>query len=181
LGWAGGCVFLDLLFDPTFRVAKSCDSIIRPHYEGLTDNTTNRPTNTHAHREPPREPALSEYDDGDIKTKSGKNTTRLEYSDAGTGDYRVPSFSVVYDQDGSSITPLTYAGTWVYLGQAAGAEYESNILNMFGIHLGCHPEHQTSLRNNSDIVDARDLSLWCYSCHYTPQDEFLVHPVDAWN
>eukprot|EP00960_Hanusia_phi_P009446 273556-Hanusia_phi.AAC.3 len=37
----------------------------------------------------------------------GRNTKLLEYADLGTGDYRAPSFSVVYE-DGGAICPLTY-------------------------------------------------------------------------
>lgn len=36
-----------------------------------------------------------------------KNSHAYEYSDYGTGDYRVPSFRVQYS-DGSSLSPLTY-------------------------------------------------------------------------
>lgn len=40
----------------------------------------------------------------------GKNTKLLEWADAGTGDYREPSFKVRFQKDGSSICPLQYKG-----------------------------------------------------------------------
>ncbi|PXF43996.1 Alpha-galactosidase AgaA [Gracilariopsis chorda] len=38
----------------------------------------------------------------------GKNTKLLEFSDQGTGDYRDPSFKVIFSKDGSSVCPIEY-------------------------------------------------------------------------
>lgn len=38
----------------------------------------------------------------------GKNTKLLEFSDAGTGDYRDPSFKLTFAKDGSSVCPIEY-------------------------------------------------------------------------
>lgn len=40
----------------------------------------------------------------------GKNTKLLEFSDAGTGDYRDPSFKLTFANDGSSVCPIEYKG-----------------------------------------------------------------------
>lgn len=40
----------------------------------------------------------------------GKNTKLLEFSDAGTGDYRDPSFKLTFSKDGSSVCPIEYKG-----------------------------------------------------------------------
>ncbi|EKX40564.1 hypothetical protein GUITHDRAFT_75450 [Guillardia theta CCMP2712] len=46
----------------------------------------------------------------------GRNTKLLEFADLGTGDYRPPSFCVVYE-DGSTICPLTYKGHEIHRGK----------------------------------------------------------------
>ena len=40
--------------------------------------------------------------------KIGKGTLCVEYSDHGTGDFRSPSFTVIDNCNGSSISPLRY-------------------------------------------------------------------------
>ncbi|KAA0160550.1 hypothetical protein FNF31_04259 [Cafeteria roenbergensis] len=52
----------------------------------------------------------------DDDTAAGKNMKLLEWSDAGTGDYRPPSFSVEYP-DGSTISPLVYKRHMVHAGK----------------------------------------------------------------
>jgi len=49
-------------------------------------------------------------------TAAGKNMKLLEWSDAGTGDYRPPSFSVEYP-DGSTISPLVYKSHVIHAGK----------------------------------------------------------------
>ena len=43
-----------------------------------------------------------------------KNARLREYGDAGTGDYRLPSFRLRYLDDGSSISPLVFSGYDLY-------------------------------------------------------------------
>jgi alpha-galactosidase len=52
------------------------------------------------------QPYNQEEEDLDLPNV-GRNTKLLEYSDLGTGDYRSPSFKVVYP-DGGTICPLSY-------------------------------------------------------------------------
>ncbi|RYG67959.1 hypothetical protein EON64_06280 [archaeon] len=49
--------------------------------------------------------------------KIGKGGICLEYSDHGTGDFRTPSFVVVDNFNGSSITPLRYRRHRIYKGK----------------------------------------------------------------
>jgi hypothetical protein len=49
--------------------------------------------------------------------KLGKNTVCCEYADYGTGDFRTPSFIVVDNLNGSSISPLRYKRHAIYRGK----------------------------------------------------------------
>ena len=49
--------------------------------------------------------------------KMGKGLLCCEYSDHGTGDFRSPSFMVVDNSNGSSISPLRYKRHKIYRGK----------------------------------------------------------------
>jgi hypothetical protein len=49
--------------------------------------------------------------------KIGKGMLCCEYADQGTGDYRIPSFAVVDNLDGSPISPLRYKRHAIYRGK----------------------------------------------------------------
>lgn len=85
----------------------------------------------------------------------GKNTKLLEFSDQGTGDYRIPSFRVVYE-DGSTISPVEYESHEIVAGKAPT------------------PDHTPTLRLDSDdqattlIVRCRDVVTGLrVELHYT--------------
>ena len=49
--------------------------------------------------------------------KIGKGMLCVEYSDHGTGDFRSPSFTVIDNSNGSSISPLRYRSHKIFAGK----------------------------------------------------------------
>lgn len=93
----------------------------------------------------------------------GKNTKLLEFSDLGTGDYRDPSFKLVFQKDGSSVCPLVYKGHKILEGKVP---MPSPLPGVYTDHI----EEATTL-----IVDMEDTITGIrFLLHYTVMHDYDV-------
>ena len=111
--------------------------------------------------------------------KLGKSALSREYSDHGTGDYRSPSFMVVDNSNGSSISPLRYKRHAIYRGKLPMPdsmpairclhEDEASTLvvtmadSITGLEVDLVYGKLTYLHYLSDVHDAELVSIICLS------------------
>lgn len=71
-----------------------------------------------------------------LQGKLGKGGVCVEYADQGTGDFRSPSFTIVDNFNGSTISPLKYRKHKIYRGKLPMPEHMPSIR--------CHSEFEAS-------------------------------------
>ena len=85
--------------------------------------------------------------------KIGKGGMCVEYSDFGTGDFRSPSFQVIYNFNGSSIAPLRYRRHRIYKGKLPMPD------NLPGVRCLNENEASTLVITMSDLISGLDVDL----------------------
>jgi hypothetical protein len=104
--------------------------------------------------------------------KMGKGLLCCEYSDHGTGDFRTPSFMVVDNSNGSSISPLRYKRHAIYRGKLPMPDSMPAIR--------CHNEREAStlVVTMTDVITGLEVDLVYGKCCYCKVRQFQLVPID---
>ena len=99
----------------------------------------------------PRRTSTSTFDRA--MGKLGKGSLCVEYSDHGTGDFRSPSFQIVDNFNGSSISPLRYRKHRIYRGKLPIPDH------MPSIRTETYDEASTLVVTMADVVTGLEVDL----------------------